>query len=184
MAAEPERVRGAGTLVALLLVGAAVSVVLGVYGREHTPTNEPISTFGFDTLLDMKSWLTTAALVLGVVQVTTAARIYERIGRGPSPRAVNLTHRLSGALAVLLSLPVAYHCLWSLGFGTYDSRVLAHSLFGCVFYGVFVTKMLALRVRRLPGYAVPLLGGALFTVLVGVWTTSALWFFTNQPGGY
>lgn len=184
MTTQPERVRGAGAVVGLLLVGAAVSVALGVYGRQHTPTFESISTFGFDTLLDMKAWFTTAALALGVVQVTTAARIYERIGRGPSPRAVNLTHRASGALAVLLSLPVAYHCLWSLGFATYETRVWAHSLLGCAFYGVFVTKMLALRVRRLPGWAVPLLGGSLFTVLVGVWTTSALWFFTNQPGGY
>lgn len=178
-----ERVRGSGTLVALLLVGAAVSVALGVYGRQHEPSFEPISTFGFPTLLDMKSWFSTGAVALGVVQVATAARIYERIGRGPSPRGVNLTHRVSGALAVLVSLPVAYHCLWSLGFGTYDTRVWVHSLLGCAFYGVFVTKMLALRTGRLPGWAVPLLGGALFTVLVGVWTTSALWFFTNQPAG-
>jgi hypothetical protein len=155
-----------------------------VYGREHTPTFGSISTFGFSTLLDMKAWLTSAAAALGLVQVGTALRIYGRIGRGPAPRGVAVTHRASGALAVLLTLPVAYHCLWSLGYQTYDTRVAAHSLLGCAFYGVFVTKMLALRTSRLPGWALPLLGGLLFTVLVGLWWTSAWWFFSNRPPVY
>ncbi len=176
--------RGILLLGGLVLVGAAVSVSLGVYGREHTPTFEPVSTLGFSTLLDMKSWLTTAAAALGVVQVATALRIYGRFGSGPAPRAVGLTHRLSGALAVLLTLPVAYHCLWSLGYQTYDTRVSAHSLLGCAFYGVFVTKMLGLRASRLPAWAIPLLGGLLVTVLVGLWWSSAWWFFTNRPPVY
>jgi hypothetical protein len=181
---QPQPATGAGRGVALLvvfvLVGAAVSVGLGVYGREHTPTFEAISTFGFSALIDMKAWFATVAVALGVVQVLTALRIFGRIGQGPAPRAVGLLHRGSGALAVLFTLPVAYHCLWSLGYQTYDSRVWAHSLLGCALYGVFVTKMLALRSSRLPGWALPLVGGLLFTVLVGVWVTSALWYF-NQP---
>jgi uncharacterized protein DUF6529 len=36
------------------------------------------------------------------------------------------------------------------------------------------------RTRRLPRWALPLMGGALFTVLVVVWATSALWFFRTQ----
>jgi hypothetical protein len=100
------------------------------------------------------------------------------------PRATALTHRISGVLAVVVSVPVAFHCLWSLGFGTYDTRVLVHSLLGCAFYGVFVTKMLALRGRRMPGWALPLLGGALFTSMVVVWLTSAMWFFANGAPDY
>ena len=85
---------------------------------------------------------------------------------------------------MLFSVPVAFHCLWSLGFGTYDARVFAHSLFGCVFYGVFVTKMLILRSRRTPSGALPWFGGVLFTVMVVVWLSSAMWFFANGSPDY
>ena len=168
---------GIRLLVGLLLVGAAVSVALGVYGGLHEPTFEPIFTFGFAELFDMKAWFTTAAATLALVQLATALRMYGRIGTGPASAAVGVTHRVSGLLAVLVSLPVGFHCLWSLGFQQYDARVLAHSLLGCAFYGLFVTKMLVLRSSRLPGWALPLLGGLVFTVLVALWWTSAFWFF-------
>ena len=44
-------------------------------------------------------------------------------------------HRFSGTLALVIALPVAYHCLWSLGFNPApsSSRQLWHSLFGCIF---------------------------------------------------
>ncbi len=106
-----------------MLVGALVSLTLGAYSRNHVPTGRPISTFGFTTLLDMKVWLATAALALAFVQVGTALRIYGRVGHGPCPRAVVITHRVAGVVAVALTLPVAFHCMWSLGFGTYDTRV-------------------------------------------------------------
>lgn len=175
---------GIGLLVAFILVGAAVSVALGVFGRLHVPTGSALTTLGFPSLISMKVTLASATMVFGVVQGVTALRMYRRIGHGPAPRAVAITHRISGVTAVLLSVPVAFHCLWSLGFGTYSDRVLVHSLLGCVFYGVFVTKMLTLRSRRVPGWALPWLGGALFTVLVVVWLTSALWFFTGATPDY
>lgn len=171
---------GTGLLVGLILVGAAASLSLGVYGRVHTPTGSAITTLGFRTLLDMKAWLTTGALVLGVVQVLTAARMYGRLGRGRGPTAISTAHRVSGVVAVAVTLPVAFQCLWSLGFQTYSPRVLAHSLAGCAFYGILVTKMLALRTSRLPHWAIPLLGGTLFTVLVALWLSSSLWFFTTD----
>ncbi|HEY8821685.1 MAG TPA: DUF6529 family protein [Dermatophilaceae bacterium] len=176
--------RGTGLFIVVVLLGAALSVTLGVYGHEHTPTGRAIITFGFPTLLGMKAWLATGALALGVVQGLTALRMYGRIGRGPTVRAVTITHRVSGVAAVLLTLPVAFHCLWSLGFGSYSTRVLVHSLMGCAFYGVFLTKMLAVRSRRLPPWALPVLGGVLFTVLVTIWLTSSLWFFTGGPPHY
>ncbi len=48
-----------------------------------------------------------------------------------------------------------------------------------MFYGVFVTKMLALRSDSVPRWAVPVLGGTLFTVLVAVWVTSAGWYLAQ-----
>jgi hypothetical protein len=175
---------GTRLLIIFILVGAAVAVALGVYGRVHEPSSGALFTLGFPSLIWMKVTLATAAMVLAILQILTALRMFGRLGHGPAPRATALTHRISGVLAVLVSLPVAFHCLWSLGFGTYDTRVLVHSLLGCAFYGVFVTKMLTLRSRRMPGWALPLLGGALFTAMVVVWLTSAAWFFANGAPDY
>ena len=41
------------------------------------------------------------------------------------------------------------------------------------------TKLLALRSRRLPGWALPVIGGTLVSGLVIIWMTSALWFFNT-----
>jgi hypothetical protein len=79
---------------------------------------------------------------------------------------------------------VAYNCLWSLGFETYSNRVLVHSLLGCLFYGVFVAKMLTLQIKGTPSWAIPVLGGATFAVLIGVAATSSLWYFANGSPGY
>ena len=48
-----DRSPGMGTrlLIVVVLIGAALSVTLGVYGHEHTPTGRAIITFGFPTLL-------------------------------------------------------------------------------------------------------------------------------------
>jgi len=57
--------------------------------------------------------------------------------------------------------------------------VLIHSLFGCFFYGAFVAKMLTLSRNDLPRWLLPVVGGAVFAALVGLWLTSSLWFFTT-----
>jgi hypothetical protein len=61
--------------------------------------------------------------------------------------------------------------------------VLVHSLLGCFFYGIFTVKVLAVRVHGLPNWLLPVAGGLVFATLVGVWLTSALWFFTSRPAG-
>jgi hypothetical protein len=40
--------------------------------------------------------------------------------------------------------------------------------------------MLGLRLRRLPGWALPVLGGLLFAAFITLWLTSALWFLTSS----
>ncbi|HVQ86547.1 MAG TPA: DUF6529 family protein [Actinomycetes bacterium] len=180
----PETNRASLALIGALVVGAVVSVSLGAYGRVHDPTFESITTLGFSTLPQMKAWLATLAAVLALVQLITALRMYGRLGSGKPSRAVAITHRTSGVVAVLVTLPVAYHCLWSLGFETYSNRVLVHSVLGCLFYGVFVAKMLTLKIKRAPGWAIPLLGGATFAVLIGVVSTSAFWYFAQGSPSY
>jgi uncharacterized protein DUF6529 len=169
------------TLGAVLLLGAAVAVALGVYGKAHTPAGRPIVTFGFSGVLQMKTWLATAALVLVVLQLLSALWMWGRLpGAGPAPSWITPVHRWSGSIAFVLTLPVAFHCLWSLGFGTTDARVVVHSIAGCAFYGAYAAKMLGVRLRGLPGWAVPVLGGTVFSLLVLAWLTAALWFFTRS----
>ena len=74
---------------------------------------------------------------------------------------------------------MAYHCLWALGFEATDARVVTHSILGCAFYGAFTTKLLVVRSDRLPGWALPLVGGTLVTLVTGLWLTSSLWYFTS-----
>ena len=72
-------------------------------------------------------------------------------GGGASPRSsssgalkpawINPAHRWSGRLAFLCTLPVAYHCIFKLGFQHPDNRVLAHSLLGCAIYGGYAAKV-------------------------------------------
>jgi hypothetical protein len=165
----------------VLLVGAAVAVALGVYAREHKPALRPLFLVGFSGMLQMKTWLACAVLVFVLVQVTTASWMWRRLpGAGAPPPWVAPVHRWSGAVAFVVSVPVALHCLWSLGFETTSARVLVHSLLGCLFYGAYASKMLSLRIRNLPGWLLPVLGGTAFASFVGLWLTSALWFFTRS----
>ncbi|MEU4329387.1 DUF6529 family protein [Nonomuraea dietziae] len=167
--------RSATGLLTPLLAGALVMVALGVYGRVHTPTGFAVGPGGFSGALPMKSWLTTGAFVLAFVQVVSALSMWGKIGVSV-PAWV---HRWSGRVAFVLTIPVAFHCLYALGLQYDVPRVLVHSLLGCFFYGVFTAKMLALPRKGLPGWTLPLLGGGLFAALVGLWLTSSLWFFTT-----
>lgn len=174
--------RGGRGLFWALLVGAVIAVALGVYGKAHTPSRRGLYTLGFSGPLPMKAWLATAVLVLVLVQLGTALWMWGRLpGVGAGGPVVSIVHRWSGTVAFVLSLPVAFHCLWGLGFSTVDTRVAIHSVAGCAFYGAYAAKMLGLRVKGLPGWALPVLGGLVFTLLVVLWLTAALWFFT-RPG--
>ena len=53
-----------GRLVVGLLLGAGVSVALGVYGRVHVPSYEALPSFGFSSTDTFKAWLGSVVLVL------------------------------------------------------------------------------------------------------------------------
>ena len=159
-------------------LGAAVAVALGVYGRVHDPSQELVFTLFFSSTISMKVWLASVALLFGVTQVLTALWVYGKLPVEAPPWA-GTAHRISGRMAFIVSLPVAYHCLWSLGFQDSTTRVLAHSLLGCAFYGAMATKLLALRATRLPKWSIPVIGATLVTTLTGIFLTSSLWFFTT-----
>ena len=140
----------------------------------------------FSTPIAFKAWFASAAASFAIVQVLTGARIFGKltgIVPVPPPR-VNRIHRWSGRIAVLLTLPVAFHCVFILGFQTDDARVLAHSILGSFIYGVFAVKVFFVRDRDHPRWVVPLVGGTLFTVLALLWSTSSLWYFTQVRFGF
>jgi hypothetical protein len=165
----------------VLLLGAAVAAATGAYAGLHEPAGRPLTTLGFSGVLQMKAWLTSGAAVLLLVQLTTALWMWGRLpGAGRAPVWAGQLHRWSGTIAFVLTLPVAFHCIWSLGFTTDSTRVVVHGLAGCLFYGAYAAKMLGLRVRGLPGWGLPVLGGTVLASLVLIWFTSALWFFTRS----
>jgi hypothetical protein len=131
----------------------------------------------------MKTVVSTVIAVLIVAQVATALWIYGKLGiRAPS--WLGTVHRATGATALVLSLFVAYHCLWSLGLevGTLpdgqpvSTRSFVHGLLGCAVMGAIVVKIVAVRSRRAAGWFLPVAGGLLFALLMLAILTSAVWY--------
>lgn len=169
--------RGAAILLVPFGIGAAVAVALGAYGSLHEPTNKAVNLAGFSSALSAKSWLASVAIVFALVQIGSALVMYGKVPGISAPSWIGTLHRWSGRLAFLFAVPVAVHCLYAVGFASYSPRVLIHSLLGCFFFGAFTVKMLVLTKKGTPGWALPLLGGAVFTGLVALWLTSSLWYF-------
>jgi hypothetical protein len=91
-------------------------------------------------------------------------------------------------VALVLAVFVAYNCLWALGLesGTYAGgesvplRTVVHGVLGCAVIGVLVVKVVAVRSKRAPGWFLPVAGGLLFTLLIGVVLTSAVWYLRTK----
>ena len=149
-------------------------------------TYTDVVTTVFSSTIAAKAWFATAAIVLALVQVTTAARIFGKLKpviRLPYP-LVKAIHRWSGRLAIVCTLPVAFHCIFILGFRHTDARVLAHSIVGSFVYGVIAVKIWFVKDSDHPRWTLPLVGGTLFTILVLLWSTSAFWYFQNVRLGF
>ncbi|WP_425953909.1 DUF6529 family protein [Xylanimonas sp. McL0601] len=164
-------------LAGAVVAGVAVAAGLAAYAEAHPGHEAQLFTLWFGTMIRAKVVLATAAAVLLLVQLGSALALYGKLpGVRSAPGWVGWLHRWSGVAAFGLTLPVAFACVWSLGFEDSSPRVVLHGVAGCLFFGVFTVKMLALRVRRLPAWALPLLGGLVVTLLAVAWSTSALWY--------
>jgi hypothetical protein len=178
----PERrpTRSGGWLLLPLAAFALVALAVGLVAHEKTvePGAYPSSyvRLFFSDPLHLKAWFATSALALAVFQMLTAAWIFRKLPFR-RPNWVAPLHRWSGRLAFTLTLPVAYNCIFLLGFQTTTNRVLIHSLLGCAVYGAFAAKVLIVRLHRYPSWVLPTAGSLLFATLIGVWYTSALWLF-------
>ena len=174
--------------------GAVVALLVGVFGKVHDPTLAGTTTFGFRTVIDMKVVLSVVIGVLALLQLVGALWLYGRLGIG-APSWLGTAHRINGAVAVVLVVLVAYHCLWALGLesGTLrdgepvSTRTVVHGILGCAVIGAVVVKVVAVRSRRAPGWFLPVAGGLLFALLIGAVLTSAIWYIAARgwPGsGY
>ena len=168
-------------LAAALAAGALVTVLVGLLERYMLATPHAVLGYQlfFSSPLFMKAWLASATLVLAVGQLITAAGMYGLIRLSPETSLIQLIHRWSGRTAMLLTLPVAFNCLFDLGYYPLDTRVMVHASFGAFIYGIFVGKFLLIRTDRAPGWMLPVAGSALFTTVLGLWLTSAYWLFTT-----
>lgn len=168
---------------ALVLVAAAVvTAALALFGLEHAP-NYNTRLFGSagPEAIGLKSKIATGILGLALLQLLLALWIYGRTpGGATAPHQVRTVHRTCGIILFLATLPVAVHCLFAYGVQTTSARVTIHSLAGCFFYGAFTAKVLVVRSRQQPGWALPVAGGVLVTLVAVLWYTSALWFFNES----
>src|SRR5436305_7389454 len=162
-------------LAAPLLAFALFALTAGLLAH-HAPRSKGYFRLFFSDPLHLKAGFATGAAILACFQLFTAAWIFRKLP-WRKPAWVNPAHRWSGRLAFAFTLPVAYHCIFKLGFRTPDSRVLAHSLLGCAVYGAYASKVTIVRLHRFPRPVLPVAGGLLFAVLVGVWYTSAVWLY-------
>jgi mono/diheme cytochrome c family protein len=175
LAAPPPGQRSYRWLAAPLAAFALVSLTAGLLAA-HDPRSKGYFRLFFSDPIHLKAGFATAAVVLACFQLFTAAWIFRKLPWS-KPAWVNPMHRWSGRLAFVCTLPVAYHCIFKLGFQSATTRVLAHSLLGCAVYGAFAAKVTIVRLHRFPRYVLPVAGGLLFAVLVAVWWTSAVWLY-------
>jgi hypothetical protein len=164
-------------------VGAAVALLVGVFGRVHDPTLDGTTTLGYDTVIEMKVAVTIVIAVLVILQLLGALWMYGKLGIA-SPRWLGTAHRISGAVTLLLALFVGYHCLWALGLEVghlpdgeeVPLRTVVHGVLGCAVFGAVVVKVVAVRSKRAPGWFLPVAGGLLFTLFAATILTSAVWY--------
>ena len=175
LAAAPPDQRSTRWLAAPVAAFAVVALLAGLLAA-HDPRSKGYFRLFFSDPIHLKAGFATAAVALACFQLFTAAWIFRKLPWS-KPAWVNPVHRWSGRLAFVLTLPVAYHCIFKLGFQHPTTRVLAHSLLGCSVYGAFAAKVTIVRLHRFPRFVLPLAGALLFAVLVGVWWTSAVWLY-------
>jgi uncharacterized protein DUF6529 len=152
---------------------AAFALAAGLLarGRQERPGH---FTLFFSDQFHLMSWLSIVAAGLACSQLLTAAWIFRKLP-WPRPAWIPEVHRWTGRVAILLVLPVLYWCVFQLGFQTFDSRYVAHSVLGTLFVGAVAGKITIVRLRRFPTWAYLLVGLLVFATLIGASATSALW---------
>jgi len=117
---EPAPARRGNAWVLLpLTILAIVALSVGLIARWQATSTGKAEGGYFDLFfsdpIHLKAWFATAAALLACFQLFTAAWIFRKLPLEKGPW-VNVVHRWSGRLAFVCTLPVAYHCIFKLGF--------------------------------------------------------------------
>ena len=132
-------------------------------------------------LLLWKVLLTSVIFACAGLQVLLAARFYEAATVPPiSTGTASRTHRLNGKLTVTLAVVVALSCLVGPAGPTSPTRVLLHSVFGSLVFGLLAAKYTALKLRPSWGRFLPWFGSGLFLTFAAIWATSVADYVTAR----
>ncbi len=126
----------------------------------------------------VKSILTTIALMLAVVQSITGLRLRGYLKSLALPiRYLRPWHRWGGDATLALTLTVALLCFTHFPFFTYSLRVTLHVALGTLALAVMSTKVIIARRFRAHLKRNLLLGTTAGLSVLGVFATTALWYF-------
>ena len=132
-------------------------------------------------LLLWKALLTSVIFACAGFQVLLAARFYEASTVPPiSTGAAARTHRLNGKLTVTLAVLVGLSCLVGPAGPTSPTRVLLHSVFGSLVFGLLAAKYTTLKLRPSWGRYLPWIGSGLFLTFAAIWATSVADYVTAR----
>ncbi|MHB1380929.1 MAG: DUF6529 family protein, partial [Thermoleophilia bacterium] len=92
-------------------------------------------------------------------------------------RAVK-AHHIGGYAGLGLILTIAYYCVFVYG-SSGTTRAAIHALLGAVTVGLVATKVVMARFFKAKAHRLPAIGFLLGGSIVGAWSTSALWYYTN-----
>ncbi len=127
-----------------------------------------------------KSVATAAVLFLALIGAGTMLQVYRRIKFKIFPgsnRGLRRSHRLIGDVVIGLALLTAMLCLAFMPRALYSARVTWHIALASLFLLSLGLKVYIVRRRRaLLRYAIGL-GLLLLLLALGVFATSALWYF-------
>ena len=174
-----------GVLFGALLSGAGVAVSLGVYGRVHARRGlrRRCRRSASPARATFKAWATTVVVVLAVGQVIDGAVALRQAPGRPVRAALARDRRtaLSGALAFVLTLPVAAYCLYGFGFAPSpsDPRRWSTPSPGAPSTARSRPRCCSCTPAGCRAGRCPLAGGLLFTSIVVAWLTSAVWLFSE-----
>ena len=152
-------------------------------------TYTDIVTSVFSSAIAGKVWFASAAVFFALVQIVDRladlreAPLGAPAARSSASRSARSTAGRAGSRSSARSRSRSTASSSSASRATTPGCSI-HSLLGSFFYGVFAVKVLVVRDHSLPGWALPLAGGTLFTFLVALWSTSSFWYFTTIRFGF
>ena len=134
----------------------------------------------------LKSILTVLALLFAIVLPALGLTAwYSARLQDPAKARLFAIHRWIGRGYVLIIIVVGViFCLITIGPKGYDERVFAHSVLGLAIVALVAIKVMTARGLIPPlGNYLPIIGSIVALVTIGIFVTSALWYFRAKAGG-